>query len=59
MTGTIPAGPGQGPIPDPIQAGLARGWKVIDGAHQGAAADRGQPAAVDLRRHGASGRMKP
>ncbi|MFL6672997.1 MAG: GMC family oxidoreductase N-terminal domain-containing protein [Massilia sp.] len=31
-TTSIPVTPAKGIIPDPIQAGLARGWKVIDGA---------------------------
>jgi choline dehydrogenase-like flavoprotein len=40
-------------IPDPIQAGLARGWKVIDGAH--ADADRTLDADVVIIGSGAGG----
>jgi choline dehydrogenase-like flavoprotein len=40
-------------IPDPIEAGLARGWKVIDGAHE--ESDRSLDADVVIIGSGAGG----
>ena len=40
-------------IPDPIAAGLARGWKIVDGAR--ADGDRGLDADVVIVGSGAGG----
>lgn len=50
---TIPVRPAGGVIPDPIQAGLARGWQVIDGARLDA--DRTLEADVVIVGSGAGG----
>jgi choline dehydrogenase-like flavoprotein len=52
-TTTIASAPGQGVIPDPIQAGLARGWKVIDASALDA--DRTLEADVVIVGSGAGG----
>jgi choline dehydrogenase-like flavoprotein len=52
MSGTIPVAPA-GVIPDPIRAGLARGWNVIDAAQ--ANADRTLEADVVIVGSGAGG----
>lgn len=53
MTTSIPLTPASGAIPDPIQAGLAAGWKVIDGA--ALQADRTIEADVAIVGSGAGG----
>jgi choline dehydrogenase-like flavoprotein len=50
---STPAGPGSGPVPDPIAAGLASGWKVIDAATL--AADQSYEADVVIVGSGAGG----
>jgi hypothetical protein len=48
-----PAMPAQGVIPDPIQAGRARGWKIVDAAQLDA--DRTMDADVVIVGSGAGG----
>jgi choline dehydrogenase-like flavoprotein len=50
---SIPVTPAKGVIPDPIQAGLARGWKVVDAAAM--QADRTLEADVVIVGSGAGG----
>jgi choline dehydrogenase-like flavoprotein len=53
MHATIPLAQADGIIPDPIQAGLARGWKIIDAAQL--AQDRTLEADVVIVGSGAGG----
>jgi choline dehydrogenase-like flavoprotein len=50
---TIPVKPAQGIIPDPIKAGIARGWKIVDAASL--EADRTLEADVVIVGSGAGG----
>jgi choline dehydrogenase-like flavoprotein len=50
---TIPVTPAQGIIPDPVRAGLARGWKIVDAARLDA--DRSLEADVVIVGSGAGG----
>jgi choline dehydrogenase-like flavoprotein len=50
---TIPVTPEQGSIPDPVRAGLARGWNIVDAARL--VADRSLEADVVIVGSGAGG----
>jgi choline dehydrogenase-like flavoprotein len=50
---TIPVKPAQGIIPDPVRAGIARGWKIVDAA--ALEADRTMEADVVIVGSGAGG----